>query len=384
MRSSIRRLLIASFLWSFGGMFVFFILNFHLEALGYSRDAIGLAQAVISGVGVVFALPVAYLIPRLGYRWAMIAAALSAGVGILGVGMNRAIYGALALYGVAGLVFQASVIPLLARLVTGHRRVGIYSLQAALTTAGGFAANLGAGYLTRVIPVENVLFFAIPSFLLVVLLLPAVSDRDEAPRSFRVEHPASWMALSFPQVLVGFGAGLVIPFLNLYLREKFGLDYAQLSWMFAVSSLATALSMLLQPRLSRRFGLVPTIALMQGLSLPFLAALAWAPWVPVVTASLLIRGALMNSAWPVFNALSMQCLGQEERPGFIAVQSALWSLTWAASSALSGRVQDALGIRAFDILFGGTLLLYGLATLYWAWIFPRLSGVCGRSRPGSV
>ena len=50
------RFLLAGFLWSFGGNLVYFFLNFHLEALGFSRQAIGLAQAVLLLSGVAFAL----------------------------------------------------------------------------------------------------------------------------------------------------------------------------------------------------------------------------------------------------------------------------------------------------------------------------------------
>lgn len=35
----IRNLLLASFLWSLGANLVYFFLNFHLEALGFGREA---------------------------------------------------------------------------------------------------------------------------------------------------------------------------------------------------------------------------------------------------------------------------------------------------------------------------------------------------------
>ena len=61
------RLLWASFLGSLGANLIHFFLTFPLEARGFGRQAIGLAQAVLLAVGVVAALPLAYLIPRLGY-----------------------------------------------------------------------------------------------------------------------------------------------------------------------------------------------------------------------------------------------------------------------------------------------------------------------------
>jgi MFS family permease len=159
--------------------------------------------------------------------------------------------------------------------------------------------------------------------------------------------------------------------LNLYLKERFGLTYGPTGLVFALSSLATGAAMLLQPLLVQRLGRLGAIVFVQALSLPFLAALAWAPWLPLVTLALLIRGALMNAAGPVYAALVMDYLDEEERPGFFLVESALWSLLFALASALSGLVQGAMGLKAFDLLFGVTLALYALGIALWPWAFRK-------------
>ncbi|MEZ0348453.1 MAG: MFS transporter, partial [Thermus sp.] len=65
-------------------------------------------------------------------------------------------------------------------------------------------------------------------------------------------------------------------------------------------------------------------------------------------------------------------LPEEERPGFFLVESALWSLLFALGSALSGKLQAAMGLGAFHYLFGATLALYTLGILLWPWAFGRL------------
>jgi hypothetical protein len=77
----------------------------------------------------------------------------------------------------------------------------------------------------------------------------------------------------------------------------------------------------------------------------------------------------MNAAGPVYAALVMDYLDEEERPGFFLAESALWSLLFALASALSGLVQGALGLKAFDYLFGVTLALYALGIALWPWAF---------------
>ncbi|WP_022797339.1 MFS transporter [Thermus islandicus] len=368
------RFLLAAFLWSFGGNLVYFFLNFHLEALGFSRQAIGLAQAVVLLSGVAFALPLAYLIPRLGYLKSLyLAFFLGVGSGLL-LGLGLWVFPSLVGYGLAGAFLQGASAPLLARLVPEGRRVAFFSLQAALTTASGFFSTLLAGYLSDLLGARWVLLFALPFFFLGLPLvrgLPAGVGEGRPPRF--LGRIRVWLRLLLPQVLIGFGAGLVIPFLNLFLKEKFGLTYGATGLVFALSSLATGAAMLLQPLLVQRLGRLGAIVFVQALSLPFLAALAWAPWLPLVTLALLVRGALMNAAGPVYAALVMDYLAEEERPGFFLLESALWSLLFALASALSGAVQGALGLKAFDLLFGVTLALYALGIALWPWAFAKAS-----------
>lgn len=365
------RFLVASFLWSFGANLIYFFLNFHLEGLGYGRQAIGLAQALFLLMGVVSALPLAYLIPRLGYRKSLLLAlALAVGSGLL-LGFGLLVFPSLAGYGLAGALVQGAGAPLMARLIPAERRVFLFSLQAALTTASGFFSTLLAGALSDWVGPRWVILFALPFFLLAFPFLVGLPEGQGTPPRLR-GRLGIWLRLFLPQGVIGFGAGLVIPFLNLYLREKFGLSYGTTGLVFALSALATGVAMLFQPLLVRWLGKLGAIVFVQALSLPFMAILAWVPWLPLVTLALLIRGALMNAAGPVYAALVMDYLEEDERPGFFLVESALWSLLFASGSALSGMAQEAWGLVAFDYLFGLTLGLYAVGIALWPWTFGRL------------
>ncbi len=360
------RLVVASFLWSFGANLVYFFLNFHLEALGYSRQAIGFAQALLLLVGVVLALPLAYLIPRLGYRKSLLLAlALAMGSGLF-LGLGLGVFPSLAGYGLAGALVQGAGAPLMARLVPAKRWVSLFSLQAALTTASGFFSTLLAGFLSEWVGARWVLLFGLPFFLLALPFLLGLPEGQGTPPRLSGRF-GLWLRLFVPQAVIGFGAGLVIPFLNLYMREKFGLSYGTTGFIFALSALATGGAMLLQPPLVSRMGKLGAIVFVQALSLPFLAILAWVSWLPLVTLALLIRGALMNAAGPVYAALVMDYLEEGERPGFFLVEAALWSLLFSLGSALSGALQEALGLAAFNYLFATTLGLYALGIALWPW-----------------
>ena len=92
-----------------------------------------------------------------------------------------------------------------------------------------------------------------------------VRDRDA------VRPPAD------PGFLISIGAGQVIPFLNLYIQRKFGLDLTALNAVFALTSLGTVLAILAQPRLARRFGQITSVVIVQGASIPFLVVLGFSP-----------------------------------------------------------------------------------------------------------
>ena len=61
------RILAASFFWGIGGNLSWFFLNFHLQAIGFNKVQIGYANAAPAVAAVLFSIPLAFLIPRLGY-----------------------------------------------------------------------------------------------------------------------------------------------------------------------------------------------------------------------------------------------------------------------------------------------------------------------------
>ncbi len=204
------RLVLVSFLWSFGGNLVYFFLNFHLEALGFSRQAIGLAQALLLFTGVVFALPLAYLIPRLGYLKSLyLAFSLAVGSGLL-LGLGLWVFPSLAGYGLAGALLQGAAAPFMAWLVPPEKRVALFSLQAALTTrAASSPPSLRALFPTGWGPVgpplRPALLSAGPS--------PGLGFRKEGGR-----HPGFGAALGYgsgsfcPRWSSGLGRGSSSPF----------------------------------------------------------------------------------------------------------------------------------------------------------------------------
>ncbi len=376
MLSPYQRILLASFCWGIGGQLNWLFLNFHLEGLKFSRAEIGWANAMPAVAAVVLCLPLAVMIPRVGYVRSLLVGGVLGVLGMLGVASGLAVYPGLLLSGLAQGLVMGSVAPLLARWVSDAQRVGAFSAQAALGQAAGFIGSGVGGQLPALIGQSSVMYVVALTMLLATLCLLGFPETRGALKPFALKNRRNWVLLLIPQTLVGLGAGLVMPFINLYMQGKFGLSYSSIGWLFAVTSLTGMVAVLIQPFLAKRLGKVGAINAVQTASLPFLMILAWVPWLPAVIVALFVRGALMNSAGPVYTALMMDHLDDEERSGFLLIQGALWQLAWAVSSAVSGRLQQDLGISAFNWLFAGMLALYTSAIVYYPIFFkPRKSGV---------
>jgi MFS family permease len=316
---------------------------------------------------VLLGLPASLAIPRLGYvrsLWVARGLAVAGLVLAAWAPSTGVVLAGLLGYGLGQVVMFGAAAPLLARLLPEEDRVSAYAWQAALTVGAGFLGNVVGGTFSSLLGGTGGVLLAAAAVLglsvLPLLGLNAHGQREDRP--FKLHRPRVWLRLMLPPLVVGFGAGLVIPFLNLYLRRKFSLSYGEVGTLFAFSSLATMGAMLVQPRLAARLGKVGAIVAVQVASLPFILALAYAPYLPLVTVALFIRGALMNAAGPVHTALSMELLAEEERAAYKLAEQGVNGLGWAAASSLSGALQARLGLGAFDYLFAATLGLYALAS----------------------
>ena len=166
---------------------------------------------------------------------------------------------------------------------------------------------------------------------------PAAFPPDPRRRRTRfgitIRDRGRFARLLFPGFLISLGAGQVIPFLNIFVRGKFGLDLAELNAVFAVTALGTIAAILVQPRLARRFGQITSVVIVQGASIPFLVVLGFSPLLWLVVLAMTVRSSLMNAGNPIFNAFAMEHVDPAER----ATLSAACGSSAACSTACCRR-----------------------------------------------
>jgi MFS family permease len=198
---------------------------------------------------------------------------------------------------------------------------------------------------------------------------PTDPRRSRTLMGITIRDRTRFAKLVIPGLLISIGAGQVIPFLNLYIQDKFGLDLTQLNAVFAITSLGTVVAILLQPRLARRFGQITSVVIVQGASIPFLIVLGFSPVLWTVIVAMAVRNSLMNAGNPIFNAFAMEQVTPAERASLSATMSVLWQIGWVIGGVYYAVLQQTLGFYGgYTVNFITIITLYTIATgLYWVW-----------------
>jgi MFS family permease len=122
--------------------------------------------------------------------------------------------------------------------------------------------------------------------------------------------------------------------------------------------------LLIAPPLAERMGKIQLVVLTQGLSIPFLVVLGFAPWFWMSALAYYTRLALMNMSTPIYQTFVMEQVEAPARAMVASLVSMAWNFGWAFSPAVSGWLQVNYG---FGPAFIGTILLYTASVvLYWA------------------
>jgi MFS family permease len=366
--------------------------NLYLESIGLDRPTIGWLLSLSQLAGVVVALPASALSDRLGRRSLM-----AAGMGLVALALfaflpgNRGLlFVGVAAMGAGSQIVSVVQIPFIAEHTLPDQRNHYFSVWSALgfltalvsTAAGGAIASALAsslGFTSAAAPYKILLLgVAILGIVALATVYLLTADRPvfdgSTPRpggrfGLVVTDRRLFFRLLLPGFLTALGAGQLIPFLNVFIETKFHLSLASVNVVFAISSLGTAIAILAQPALARRFGRISSIVLVQGASIPFLVVLGFSPLLWTAVAALAVRNSLMNAGSPIFDAFAMQRVSVAERATLAAGMTLLWSLGWVIAPLYYSGLQAALGFTAgYAVDFVTIIVLYTISTsLLWNW-----------------
>jgi len=378
-----RRYLAMTALLGVGTAFQWLFFNLYVLALGYDQAFVGVLASIPAWATVASAIPIGLFLPRLGYkRGLLIGSVLYVGafIGWAAFPTSGILIAGSVLVGVASSLLLITSSPLMVAISSESNRTQLFGIQFGLNTLVGVIANLAGGQLPRLfsgafgIAAESPLAYRAVLLVAMALatstLIPIARMRalDAKPgeriigfRQIR-GHWGTFGRLLVVQMTVALGAGMLMPFVNVYYKLRFDLSDPTIGIIFSLSSLITGFSAFASPLLAGRLGKIRMVVVTQAVSLPFLIAMGFSPWVGVSIAGFLIRTALMNMSAPVFTAFTMGLVPNHLRPMTATLLALSWNAGWAISSRISGQIQVSIGFWPLFVITGSFYVLVVVLT----------------------
>jgi len=367
------------------------LFNFYVLSLGYDEALLGRLITVSNLTALLAALPMGYLADLLGRKYALLLSGALMSLSIMGIVLSPSegmLYGMNVVSGIGQSLGAVSMAPFLMENSGEKERTYLFSFSSGLQMAMASVGNWIGGYLptwignTRGVPAISSQAYAgslmIVSLTIAAGLIPLIMLRTPrlqlaeksvfAPIAYASKNPALLGKLILPMLITSIGAGLIMPFMNLFFRQVHGQPDPVIGSLFAWGSLAMGLGLLLAPPLADRMGKIQFVVVTQALSIPFLIILGFSPYFWMSAGAYYIRLALMNMSSPVYQTFVMEHVEPSARATVASLVSMAWNFGWAFSPTISGYLQVQYG---FGPPFLGTIILYTISTIMYYVFFLR-------------
>ncbi len=353
------------------------IFNLYIVSLGYRQDFLGLLRALDPLVMLLASLPAGVLSDRIGRKRALLLSSTGRTLALLGFVFAPSAAGLLVssvALGGAKTLLHVSRLPFMVENSDEHNRTALFSADFSLLMLAGFFGNLLGGWLPGWLGTwARVATEGAASYRLTVVAMAVLVALSTVPYLFLQPQQEAYVAnrhhslwatfrewpllvrLLLPSLLVSLGGGLLVPFLNLYMKQTFALPNATLGFLFAVADLCTGLALLVAPLLGEQWGKVGATAITQVATAPFLLALGFVPVLPIAVTALWGQAGLMRAGDPLYSAFTMERVKPRQRSTVSSLRNMVWTFGRAAGQSLSGLVQ----VRwSFQPLFVASTALY--------------------------
>ncbi|MEC5423900.1 MFS transporter [Virgibacillus sp. C22-A2] len=379
------------------GMGVFMVVyNFYIRELGYSQDVNGQVIALTALATAIILVPAGFLSDRVGRKRVMIFGVIAAGL-VLFFRSIVEVQSLLLLSGFSTGIFtaflQVSTVPWLAENSGLKQRVHLFSLHAALMTAANVIGSMLGGTLTDLFSIVTTDLMSIRFTLIIgsifylLAFFPILKMKEKRKKKIKQKQKINItgyikanklgfkiiILFAVAQLLIGFGSGLVIPYLNLYFADRFQASNSMVGIIISLGQAATVIAMFIGPLVVRKVGEVRAVVYLQLLSLPFLLLTAYTDNLLLASIGFLFRQALMNAGNPIQASLMMSKVDDSMKGLANSVNQMVFSLGWA----LMGPVSTSIVLRygsywGYAHVFTITACLYLIGSLYFFFVFRSL------------
>jgi MFS family permease len=362
------------------------LFNFFALSLNLDEAVIGNIVTINSTTALLVALPMGYLADLLGRKRSLIFGGLVTSLGILVMifwPSQWMFYGMAVVMGAAQSLTGVTMSPFLIENSGHEERTYLFSLGQGISMTASFVGNSVGGYLPSWIGhlrgVEATSSTAYAGALIVIVIVSALGlipllalrtprlSADErslfAPLGYAFKNWQTFGKMVLPMLITSIGAGLFMPFMNVFFRVVHHQSDQTIGNVLGWGALAMGIGLIIAPPIADRIGKIQLVVITQGLSIPFLVMLGFAPSFWMAAVAYYIRLALMNMSGPVYNTFVMENVKPEARAMAASLVSMTSSFGWAFSPSISGALQVNYG---FGPVYLCVIATYTMSVfLYW-------------------
>ncbi len=374
---NVRLYLAASFLIGLTFSAYMLLLNLYLREQGSTESFIGMVLSA-GAVGMALtSIPAALVLRRIKLKKILLSSTIVYAISFLflvWLPVSNILILASFVAGVSMTFYRVAAAPFFMRNSTPKERTYIFSLSFGVALLASVLGSVLFGWMvtalsdvvggmvnafrwTFVVGIGMGLVSLIPF----AMIRPTKPGKEDKKATFSLglikRQSRLYLKLFLPYFIVGTGAGLIIPFLNLYFRDRFDQPPDKIGLFFTAVHATMFLGILAGPVLAKRMGMVRTLVLTQLISIPFMVILAYTYSLPIAFAAFLIRGALMNLGQPIGSNFSMEMVGKSEHALVNALLMLAWTSSWMFSTAIGGRLIEAYGYTLPLMITVGLYLL---------------------------
>ncbi|MCH1625573.1 MFS transporter [Ferdinandcohnia quinoae] len=381
------------------GMGIFMVIyNFYIRELGYSEQMNGTIIAMTALASAIILVPAGILSDKMGRKKVMALGVAISAIALFSrsiIDIEELLIATAFLTGLSTAFIQVSGIPWLAENSTPKQRVHLFSFHAAIMMAANVVGNILGGVLSdtfhyvlnfsALTSVRMTLLIAVGIYVAGILPIFKMSEKKRVAdnsktklslmESFWINKSQLKLIALFAgaQMIIGFGSGLVIPYLNLYFSDRFHANNSIIGIILSLGQAATAVAMIIGPAVVRKVGEVRAVVYLQLLSLPFLLLTAYTENLYIAGIGFLFRQALMNAGNPIQSSLMMARVDDSMKGLANSVNQMVFQLGWALMGPVSTSIVLIYGSYwGYAYVFTITSILYLIGSLYFYFVFKGL------------
>ncbi|MDP4160462.1 MAG: MFS transporter [Bacillota bacterium] len=353
--------------------------------LGRSEGFLGEILAIGLLATGAFSLPVGILADLWGKKRTLLLALGFTGAGLLGqatLPLGNLTLGFSILFGTGQAMLGVVTLPILMENSVPKNQTQLFSLNFAITMVAQVLGSLIAGKAPDLVSSQRALIgFALLQVIafgiaLFWLMEKKVCLKIQPSLWYNLKNYSKLLSTSelvknvfIYNALIGFGAGLVIPFFNIFLTQRLKAPTIMVGIVMSVSQVGMALAGLLAPFLILKLGKVKSVVFSQLLSIPFLLMIALPQSLWVVILSFLLRSALMNMSNPISSSFTMEITPIKQRATITSLIGMSQNLSRAGSATIGGWLMEKTN---YSVPYFVTAILYLFASIYYKRAFtPR-------------